>query len=222
MPSGSECSSDPFGIVSRKSVREAEAAEVPLPYGVGIGSIEFRLDENAISPSDLLSALLEAFISYFDMDVSNMNETSGVFFSELLLDGQSVPLNATAASGQSVGSDAWEVFYELLDKFDKVRSMKSLVASWSFPMSSSNTSFQYFLQSSAALLASNTSMIDDLIISNVSRMLIQPLTAQQAQDIYLARKQGQQSAENSGRHLLEGSWRRLSGEDGEESDEVRC
>ena len=199
MESGSNCSSSPYAIVSRLTVPPVHIA---TPYGIATGSIEFLLDKDAISAEALSLALTQAFSSYFDMDIArtkNPNGLSSVSFSEILL------------REQPLLPDVWEVSYELLDGFDKVRAMKSLMATWNLPMAPSNTSFQYFLQGNVALLATNISLADDLAISNFTDMTIAPLTAKEAES-YFAMKQGNGSAARS-LGMLRGSWRRLSAEE---------
>jgi hypothetical protein len=126
---------------------------------------------------------------------------SGIFFTEISLGEQSMPPNV------------WEFSYEVLHGFDKVRAMKSLVATWTLPMDFSNASFQYVLQSTIALLARNVSLTDDLVISNFTQMAIQPLTTNEA-EVYLDMKQGNVSIRGRSLGMLQGSsWRRLSAED---------
>ena len=76
MHSGSNCSSSPFAVVARQTV---PTVELTTPYGIARGSIEFSLDESAISLGGLSLAMTEAFGSYFDMDISD-GTLSGIFF----------------------------------------------------------------------------------------------------------------------------------------------
>ena len=182
--------------------------DVLMTHGIGTGSVEFVLDKDAISQNSVHSAVTEAFSNYFDMDRhnnENVHLLSGIFITEISLGEQSMLPNV------------WEFSYEVLHGFDKVRAMKSLVATWTLPMDFSNTSFQYVLQSSIAGLARNDSLTDDLVISNFTQMAIQPLTTNEA-EVYLDMKQGNVSIRGRSLGMLQGSsWRRLFAEEDEQA-----
>ena len=122
------CQADPTAhrlLLRLSAAKNIPKNDVVTTHGIGTGSIEFFLDKDAISQSRLPSALTETFSNYFDMDSHNNKDAhvlSGIFFTEISLGEQSMPPNV------------WEFSYEVLHGFDKVRAMKSLVATWTLPM----------------------------------------------------------------------------------------